>query len=276
MKGKKGLITMIALSAGVIAVSLIFFQTAEGALSNPYPFDESTKTSFSDYNSHKAAMYRDALQTGDPEIKKFAQIRVKPRNSEGPDIAKICDLWDYANDEWTIVSDPRGPEFISPVTETAKADLHGDCDDFSVFLSGIINPLGIDTRIASVDNTGISPGHAYPEVYIGYDESDIRTVSEYIRQRYDCRNVYFSYSDTGVKKGYWLNLDWRIGIPAPEGYYIYGESGAIHDIYHPGGEYYGPEKSVAYFYPDGEWNEESKKVVYFGKSKLGESKIYGI
>lgn len=276
MDQKKGLITLIALAAGVITISIIFFQTAEGALSNPYPFDESTKASYTDYNSHKAAMYRDALQTGDPEIKKFTQIRVKPRNSKGPDIAKICDLWDYANDEWTIVSDPRGPEFISPVTETAKADLHGDCDDFSVFLSGMINSLSIDTRIASVDNTGINPGHAYPEVYIGDSESDIRSAGEYIRQRYDCVNVYFSSSYDGNKAGYWLNLDWRIGIPPPEGYYIYGESGLVHDIYHPGGEYYNPEKTVVYFYPDGKWNQESKKVVYFGRTKFGEPKIYGI
>jgi hypothetical protein len=124
--------------------------------------------------------------------------------------------------------------------------------------------MSVGGRCRIVTATGIEnrPGHAYPEIFIGYDESAVKEVCKYISGRYGCEKVYYSFNGEDEKTAYWLNFDW--GIPKVFGsdYYTYGNTEAEINTYHPGRTYYSSGQ-VTFYYADGLSKTDSPGHGYF-------------
>lgn len=111
-------------------------------------------------------------------------------------IYQICALFDYVKENIQYISDPRGGDYWSPPNETLKIGA-GDCDDYSILLSSLIEAIGGTTRIYLTDT------HAFTAVYIGNDTDHIDKIVDGIGQYYGPVPVYFSTDEYGS----WLMLD---------------------------------------------------------------------
>jgi hypothetical protein len=105
----------------------------------------------------------------------------------------------------------------------------GDCDDFAILMSALIESVGGTTRIILARNESTG-GHAYTEVYLGsLSEQDIQVedIIAWLKREYDTDRIY-THIDTDTKE-VWLNLDWGAD-----------EKGNTH----PGGPFYQGDKHI--------------------------------
>lgn len=146
-------------------------------------------------------------------------------------IDQICAIYDYIARNWSFASDWRGMEdefqYSNYTLELGKQSGRsgiGDCDDFSILLSALIESIGATPRIILAYSP--SGGHAYTEVYMGNsnNNTDIDKMKKWLRRQYKVNEVYI-HSDP-EKGDIWLNMDWW----AEE-----GEDGAL---LHPGGPFF--------------------------------------
>jgi len=120
---------------------------------------------------------------------------------------------------WKYVSDPRGDlfqyaSFTLNVGKKAGCVGIGDCDDFAILMSALIEAIGGTTRVILAYNNSIGSGHAYTEVYLGdMDEQNNRVLDiiNWIKKIYQINDVY-THIDTETKD-VWLNLDWSANNP---------------------------------------------------------------
>ncbi|MGV8175850.1 MAG: transglutaminase domain-containing protein, partial [Methanothrix sp.] len=128
-------------------------------------------------------------------------------------IDQICAIYDYLVDEenWTYVNDWIGLENFQYSNYTLKKGQDvgglgkGDCDDFAILLSALVESVGANPRI--VFAYGPNGGHAYSEVYLGKDGgpgSDADRIMRWLRCEYKVEeiNVHKDLSNGDV----WLNL----------------------------------------------------------------------
>lgn len=111
-------------------------------------------------------------------------------------IYQIFTLFDYVKENIQYISDPRGSDYWSPPNETLIVGA-GDCDDYSILLSSLIEAIGGTTRIYLTDT------HAFTAVYIGNDTDHIDKITDGIRQYYGPVPAYYSTDEYGS----WLMLD---------------------------------------------------------------------
>lgn len=105
----------------------------------------------------------------------------------------------------------------------------GDCDDFAILMSALIESVGGTTRIILARNESTG-GHAYTEVYLGClseRNSQVEDIIAWLQQKYGTDRIY-THIDTDTKD-VWLNLDW-----GPD------EKGNAH----PGGPFYQGDKHI--------------------------------
>ena len=68
--------------------------------------------------------------------------------------------------------DPRGIDYFAYANETLKVGEKancvdvGDCDDFAILMSALIESIGGTTRVILAHNNSTG-GHAFAEVYLG-------------------------------------------------------------------------------------------------------------
>ena len=249
---------IVLLLSAVLAVILISGAADADFAQNTGMFE----TESASYEQKLSLIYSDAAESENPAVLSFAYLRISPQNAGNYSVAQACDLWDFTNKNWIIISDPRGPEYVSSTTGTIKAGMRGDCDDYSVFLSSLITSVGGRCRIVTAQGMDNTPGHAYPELFIGYNESEVKDLCKFITARYGCDKVYYSFNGEDGKTAYWLNLDWIIPKVFGPDYYTYGNTNAEIEMYHPGRVYYPPD-SVTLYYGDGTWNKDSPGHGYF-------------
>jgi PKD repeat protein len=157
-------------------------------------------------------------------------------------IDQICAIYDCLVDEenWTYVDDWAGLENFQYSNYTLKKgqDLgglgKGDCDDFAILLSALVESIGANPRIIFAH--GPNGGHAYAEVYLGKDGgtgSDVDRIMLWLRCRYEVGgiNVHRDLSNGDV----WLNLDW------------WKEPGGAN---HPGGPFFVASNHVVVYHPE--------------------------
>ncbi len=162
------------------------------------------------------------------DLKKIFDSRVEPDNPLVRDeavglvarypgdytIDQISSIYTYLKKDWHYVRDPRGVDYYMYANETLKVGAKancigaGDCDDFAILMSALVESVGGTTRIilASNNSTG---GHAFAEVYLGRldaKNSHVTGVINWLKQNYNLDKVY-SHVDT-ESKDVWLNLDW--------------------------------------------------------------------
>ncbi|MDD4651032.1 MAG: hypothetical protein PHQ34_02265 [Methanothrix sp.] len=136
---------------------------------------------------------------------------------------------------WGYVRDPRGIDYLRyanaslKLGDRAKCVGGGDCDDFAILMSALIESVGGTTRIILARNESTG-GHAYTEVYLGSlseQNSQVEGIIAWLRQEYGTDRIY-THIDTDTKD-VWLNLDWGAD-----------EKGNTH----PGGPFYQGDKHI--------------------------------
>lgn len=153
--------------------------------------------------------------------------------TSGYNIEDSCAVFNYVNRNWQYRYD-KNAEFFFGASQTIDSGYIGDCDDYSIVMSALLENMGFNTRIVTTYNE--SYGHAYPELYIGDDRDTAYRILDYIAKRYPyAENVWYSERmlDEGQKTQYWLNFDWS------------GSNG----YRHPGGEYF--RGGCIIYYPSG-------------------------
>ena len=136
---------------------------------------------------------------------------------------------------WGYVRDPRGIDYLRYANASLKLGDRagcvggGDCDDFAILMSALIESVGGTTRIILARNESTG-GHAYTEVYLGSlseQGNQVEGIIAWLRQEYGTDKIY-THIDTDTKD-VWLNLDW-----GPD------EKGNAH----PGGPFYQGDKHI--------------------------------
>ncbi len=189
------------------------------------------------------------------DLKKALDARVEPDNSRVRDeavvlalkypgektIEQIASIYNYLKNGdgskkgWGYVSDPRGIDYFMFANQTLRNGERancvggGDCDDFAILMSALIESIGGTTRIILARNSSIG-GHAYTEVYLGNlsaQNSQVEDIIGWLKERFDTDRIY-THIDTDTKD-IWLNLDWG-----------QDEKGNIH----PGGPFFQGDKHI--------------------------------
>jgi hypothetical protein len=148
---------------------------------------------------------------------------------------QICAAFDYINSGWSYQNDPGGLEYFEKGSD-AITTLTGDCDDYAIAMSSLIQALGGDARIIRVS------GHAYPELYLGQGltQSDMDEILKSINDYYKAANPYrrtikrLNYhhdNDDSV----WLNLDYQDSYPG--GSFVEYSPAAKHFVIYSSGKY---------------------------------------
>jgi transglutaminase-like putative cysteine protease len=147
-------------------------------------------------------------------------------NSSGAiKIEQICSIYNYLRfgdssiEGWVYKSDPRvGGDYLAYANETLKVGEEigctgtGDCDDFAILLSALVESIGGTTRIISA--CGKDGRHAYTEVYLGQlDDRDnhINGTIHKLKQMFGTDKIYTHINTTSWDV--WLNLDWQARNP---------------------------------------------------------------
>jgi hypothetical protein len=156
-------------------------------------------------------------------------------------IDQICSIYNYLKNGadskkgWSYVADTRGIDNFMYANETLEIGEDagcvgaGDCDDFAILMSALVESVGGTTRIILARNN-TTGGHAYTEVYLGNldgSNSQIEEIISWLKETFDTDKIY-THIDTDTKN-VWLNLDWG---PDEEG------------NTHPGGPFYQGDKHI--------------------------------
>jgi hypothetical protein len=189
------------------------------------------------------------------ELKATLDARVEPGESrvreeatvlalKYPDdltIDQIASIYSYLKNGdgikkgWGYVRDPRGIDDFGFANKTLKIGDRancvggGDCDDFAILMSALVESVGGTTRIILARNRSIG-GHAYTEVYLGNlntQNNQVVGIIDWLKEKFDTDKIY-THIDTDTKD-VWLNLDW-----GPD------EKGNTH----PGGPFYQGDKHI--------------------------------
>ncbi|HPS91531.1 MAG TPA: transglutaminase-like domain-containing protein [Methanothrix sp.] len=143
---------------------------------------------------------------------------------------------------WSYVADTRGIDSFMYANETlrigeeARCVGAGDCDDFAILMSALIESIGGTTRIILARNN-ITGGHAYAEVYLGNlnePNNQVDGIIEWLKGNLRTDKIY-THIDADTKD-VWLNMDW-----GPD------EKGNTH----PGGPLYPGDKHIVILIRDG-------------------------
>lgn len=139
-----------------------------------------------------------------------------------PSIALIASAFTYIKfgdnktNGFHYINDPNGMNWAYAnesilVGESAGYTMAGDCDDFAIVISSIIESMGGTSRIVWGQN------HAFAEVYLGKDNtqnSDVGRNIIWLMNKFSADKIY-THVDPDNKE-VWLNLDYK-GTDHPGG-----------------------------------------------------------
>jgi len=180
------------------------------------------------------------------ELKKALNSRVEPDNpfvhrealslaAQNPGdytIEQVSAIYSYLKENWHYVRDPRGIDYLNYANESlaigkdTKCVGAGDCDDFAILMSALVESVGGTTRIILARNTSMG-GHAYAEVYLGQlnaPDSHVYDILDWLMQKFKTSKI-FAHIETETND-VWLNLDWGrdvLGNAHPGGPFYQGD-----------------------------------------------------
>jgi hypothetical protein len=129
-------------------------------------------------------------------------------------IEQISGIYDHLKENWHYMRDPRGIDYFKNASESLNLGKKngcvgvGDCDDFAILMSALVEAAGGTTRVILARNN-TTGGHAYAEVYLGQfnaTNNQVESVIDWLKHNYDTDKIY-THVDTQTKD-VWLNLDW--------------------------------------------------------------------
>ncbi|MBO8182710.1 MAG: transglutaminase domain-containing protein [Archaeoglobus sp.] len=165
-----------------------------------------------------AKQISEAIDSTNPTVRNLA-VKLASRYPGELNVFQAVEIYKYVKNKWKYVNDPRGRDYFARASETIHNGFAGDCDDFAILISALLESIGATTRIVLTDN------HAYAEVLTSY--SAIKQLSTY-------QTIYYHRDERGR---YWLSLDWTAR--------------------YPGGKPMGEARYVVY--PDGTWIKVTEK-----------------
>lgn len=133
-------------------------------------------------------------------------------------INQIYEIYEYSRNGsnytsgWLYETKPFIPENLNSASDTIEFGKSngsrsgvGDCNDFAILTSALIEAIGGSTRIV------VGSDHAYAEVYLGqaYDNTSIKIIN-WLKESAKVNDVHVHMSDDN---GIWLNLDWYANYP---------------------------------------------------------------
>jgi hypothetical protein len=196
--------------------------------------DELNRTVNSKVEPEKDAVYRIAHQLAALHNGDFTIDQVD----------EIYSYLKYGNNSiraWSYSRDVRGVDKFNSASESlnygnnAKCVGSGDCDDFAILITSLVESIGGTTRVIFARNNSTG-GHAYSEVYLGeLDDSNgnVEEIINWLKQNYNTDKI-FTHIDTDTRD-VWLNLDW-----GPD------EKGNAH----PGGPFFSGDKHYIIYVRD--------------------------
>ncbi|MCX6676420.1 MAG: transglutaminase-like domain-containing protein [Methanothrix sp.] len=129
-------------------------------------------------------------------------------------IDQVGAIYDYLKENWHYMRDPRGVDYFKNASESLNLGKRsgcvgvGDCDDFAILMSALVESIGGTTRIVLARNNSTG-GHAYSEVYLGQVNvagSQVEDIINWLEQEFETDKIY-THIDTDTKD-VWLNFDW--------------------------------------------------------------------
>jgi transglutaminase-like putative cysteine protease len=164
-------------------------------------------------------------------------LNLASKNSGSYNLRQVLTIFDEISNKWQYVNDPRTNELISKASFSVQNGFKGDCDDYAVLLSSLIQSIGGKTRI--VNGFNHTSSHAFAELFIG-NQAKKQETSYLLHKRYG-RNypnglvIHYSKDANG---NYWLNLDWSAK--------------------YPGGPYFQSNSQIIYFTEEGKYEVRKK------------------
>jgi|GEM_PF-2228237 len=197
----------------------------------------------------QAAIVKSSVDSSNPITSGFAAQWL--RHGTGFCFDNVCDMYnpvmDWTNESqllysiqsnWTYVEDIQQygvSDYWAPASQTITNGLKGDCDDFAILNSAMIQSITGETRLAYAispsTNGTYCVGHMYAEVNV----PDTGFIS-IIKNRYFFTDVNGYHQDSA---GYWVALDW------------FPDTG---NYQHPGASLYDNTRGLTFFYPNGTWS----------------------
>jgi hypothetical protein len=207
-----------------VAISNATASTAENAQTNAQT---------DSYYQKKAESIASAIDYQNSVVHNFALQQISRSHSGDYTTGQICDIWDSIHNKWTYVSDAANLNYYTPASDSIKNGLKGNCLDYAILNAAAIESIGGSTRVITVDSPS-EDGHAYAEVYVADDKSELLSLETYIGERYHPKFVYHDEETTSDgQTHYWLNLDWQSNYPGGE---FYKGNGTRYAFY-PNGAY---------------------------------------
>ena len=164
---------------------------------------------------HSAAQIQAAIDASNPVTRDLA-VRVASTDDGPFHVEQVARIWKHVRLGWRYVNDPRGGDYYARASETIANELAGDCDDFAILVSAMIEAIGGRTRVVIMD--GAAGGHAYPEVCIDGPPNEVsQKIARFYRRSWDRRlgarptqtRIHYR-SDPSCPV--WLNLDWNTNV----------------------------------------------------------------
>lgn len=192
---------------------------------------DTTRTTSFETSKH----YNDRIEPENP-IVHDAALRFASTADGALNINQIRFIYEYLRygDDltkgWIYKYDPRTSDYLAYANETLRIGKEigctgtGDCDDFALLMSALIESIGGSTRIIHACNNDSC--HAYSEVYLGKSESltdsdSVAAIIKSLMYTYGKENIYVHADDDpdniyGRRGDVWLNLDWWSNYPGGE------------------------------------------------------------
>jgi hypothetical protein len=163
-----------------------------------------------------APRVKEAIDATHPQTRNTA-VGIAAQDDGPFRIEQVARIWSHVRGRWRYVNDPHGDEFFAKASDTIHVNNYaGDCDDFAIVLSAMIEAIGGRTRIVMLD--GEQGGHAYAEVCLPEPAEDVaQRLAVHYRRNWDeylgrtrLSNIHFR---TSPECPVWLNLDWNARVP---------------------------------------------------------------
>ena len=109
-------------------------------------------------------------------------------------------------EQYKYVRDPNGFDYFAGPVESI-ALMAGDCDDHSILMASALESIGAQVRIIW------APGHVYPELFCGDQNSFDRYVSAVyalFNDEVGGKRIYYRLDKDG---NYWMNIDYTDSYP---------------------------------------------------------------
>lgn len=150
-----------------------------------------------------------------PEVRMFAVrnslLYFDDYYSKYGQICRQFSLIRFIKENFKYVKDPAGMDYFASPVESLEL-MAGDCDDHSILMASALEAIGAKVRIIW------APGHVYPELFCGDQNSFDRYVSAVyalFNDEIGDKRIYYRLDKDG---DYWMNIDYTDRYPGSKYY----------------------------------------------------------